>query len=129
MWRDFGLNPHQAQTFKLSSDPLFVDKVVDVVGLYHNPPERALLLYVDEESRSRSGSSWINQVERWFGDRTDQIIRRGVPKSVQPPLEADIRAWIKDWNDNPKPFVWTMTAEETLDSSAPYCRRISDARH
>jgi transposase len=44
IWRDFGLKPHQADTFKLSTDPLFVDKVVDVVGLYHNPPERAVVL-------------------------------------------------------------------------------------
>ena len=44
-----------------------------------------------------TGSSWINQVERWFGFLTDQMIRRGVHKSVQA-LEADIRAWIENWN-------------------------------
>ena len=49
IWRDFGLKPHLADGFKLSSDPLFVEKVVDVVGLYHNPPEKAVVLCVDEK--------------------------------------------------------------------------------
>ena len=53
IWRQFELKPHLADTFKLSTDPLFVEKVVDVVGLYHNPPERAVVLCVDEKSRSR----------------------------------------------------------------------------
>jgi transposase len=56
IWRDFGLKPHLSDTFKLSSDPLFVDKVVDVVGLYHNPPERAVVLCVDEKSRAPRGA-------------------------------------------------------------------------
>ena len=64
-----------------------------------------------------TGSSWINQVERWFGFLTDQLIRRGVHKSVVA-LEKDIREWIKDWNQNPKPFVWKKTAEEIIDSLA-----------
>jgi transposase len=75
-----------------------------------------------------TGSSWTSQVERWFGFLTDQMIRRGVHKSVQA-LEADIRAWIDAWNQDPKPFVWKKTAEEILDSLARYCRRISDAGH
>jgi transposase len=231
IWRDFGLKPHRAESFKLSTDPLFVDKVVDVVGLYHNPPERAVVLCVDEKSQVQAldrsqpvlpmmpgmperrthdyarhgitslfaafniadgtvisqlhrqhrasefkqfltaidkavpaeldvhlicdnygthktpairawlakhprfhlhftptGSSWINQVERWFGFLTDQKIRRGAHKSVQA-LEADIRAWIADWNSNPRPFIWTKTAEEILDSLARFCRRISGAGH
>ncbi len=48
IWRKFDLKPHLQDSFKLSSDPLFVEKVVDVVGLYHNPPERAVVLCVDE---------------------------------------------------------------------------------
>jgi transposase len=75
-----------------------------------------------------TGSSWINQVERWFGFLTDQKIRRGAHKSVQA-LEADIRDWIADWNTHPRPFVWTTTAEEILESLARFCRRISDAEH
>ncbi|WP_329082512.1 IS630 family transposase [Streptosporangium sp. NBC_01469] len=231
IWRDFGLKPHQADTFKLSSDPLFIEKVVDVVGLYHHPPERAVVLCVDEKSQIQAldrsqpvlpmmpgmperrthdyvrngitslfaafnvadgvvigelhrqhravefkkflltidktvpegldihlicdnygthktpavkawlarhprfhmhftptGSSWINQVERWFGYLTEQKIRRGAHKSVQA-LEKDIRAWITDWNANPKPFVWKKTAEEILDSLARYLQRISGAAH
>jgi transposase len=231
IWRDFDLKPHRAETFKLSTDPLFVEKVIDVVGLYHNPPDRAVVLCVDEKSQVQAldrsapvlpmmpgmperrthdyvrngitslfaafniadgtvisqlhrqhratefkkflitidkavpaeldvhlicdnygthktpairawltkhprfhihftptGSSWINQVERWFGYLTNQLIRRGVHKSV-PALEADIRDWIADWNQNPKPFVWIKTAEEILDSLARYCRRISGAGH
>jgi transcriptional regulator with XRE-family HTH domain len=51
IWRDFGLKPHLADTFKLSSDPLFVDKVFDVVGLYLDPPDAAVVLCVDEKSQ------------------------------------------------------------------------------
>ena len=231
IWRDFGLKPHRADTFKLSTDPLFIEKVVDVVGLYHNPPERAVVLCVDEKSQIQAldrsqpvlpmmpgmperrthdyarngitslfaafniadgtvigqlhrqhraaefkkflitidktvpaeldihlvcdnygthktpavrawlarhprfhmhftptGSSWINQVERWFGFLTDQKIRRGAHRSIQA-LEADIRSWIADWNTNPRPFIWTKTAEEILESLARYLQRISGAGH
>jgi hypothetical protein len=68
-----------------------------------------------------TGSSWIN-----LGYLTDQRIRRGVHKSVQP-LEADIRAWIENWNQHPQPFAWTKTADEILDSLAKYLARISGA--
>src|SRR5215471_8242666 len=51
IWRAFGLQPHRVETFKLSTDPLFVDKVRDIVGLYLNPPDRALVLCVDEKSQ------------------------------------------------------------------------------
>jgi transposase len=231
IWRKFDLKPHLTDGFKLSSDPLFVEKVVDVVGLYHNPPDRAVVLCVDEKSGTQAldrsqpvlpmmpgmperrshdyarygttslfaafnitdgtvisslhrrhravefrkflvridkavpadldvhlicdnlathktaaiqewlarhprfhlhftptGSSWINQVERWFGYLTDQMLRRGVHKSVQA-LEADIRAWIAGWNENPKPFAWTKSAEEILESLAKYIARISGAGH
>ena len=59
---------------------------------------------------------------------TAQTIRRRVYKSVQA-LEADIRAWLKNWNQNPKPFAWTETAEEILDSLAKYIAKISGAEH
>ena len=231
IWRKFDLKPHLSDSFKLSTDPLFVEKVVDVVGLYHDPPEKAVVLCVDEKSGTQAldrsqpvlpmmpgmperrshdyvrhgttslfaafniadgtvisslhrrhraaefrkflvridknvpagldvhlvcdnlathktaaiqdwlarhprfhlhftptGSSWINQVERWFGYLTEQRIRRGVHKSVQS-LEADIRDWIETWNQNPRPFTWTKTAEEILDSLARYIARISGAGH
>jgi len=51
IWRAFGLQPHRTETFKLSKDPHFIDKVRDVVGLYLNPPERAVVLCVDEKSQ------------------------------------------------------------------------------
>jgi transposase len=51
IWRAFSLAPHRSETFKLSTDPLFIDKVRDIVGLYMNPPERALVLCVDEKSQ------------------------------------------------------------------------------
>ena len=51
IWRAFALKPHICETFKLSSDPLFIDKVRDVVGLYLDPPERAVVLCVDEKSQ------------------------------------------------------------------------------
>jgi hypothetical protein len=75
-----------------------------------------------------TGSSWINQAGRWFGYLTAQKIRRGVHKSVQA-LEADIRAWIENWNQNPRPFTWTKTAEEILDSLAKYIAKISGAAY
>lgn len=52
IWRTFGLKPHQVDTFKLSKDPQFVEKVRDVVGLYLDPPERATVLCVDEKSQT-----------------------------------------------------------------------------
>ena len=51
IWKAFGLKPHQVDTFKISNDPQFVDKVIDVVGLYHNPPENAVVFCVDEKSQ------------------------------------------------------------------------------
>src|SRR4249919_1696014 len=205
IWQAFGLKPHLVETFKISTDPLFVEKVRDVVGLYLDPPERALVLCVDEKSQIQAldrsapvlpmmpgmperrthdyvrhgittlfaalnvatgevtgsihrrhraaefkkfltkldndipadldvhlicdnyathktpsvqawlrahprfhmhftptSSSWLNQVERWFGLLTDQQLRRGVHKSV-PALEKDIRGWIASWNDHPRP--------------------------
>jgi transposase len=56
IWRAFGLKPHAVQTWKLSTDPQFIDKVRDVVGLYMNPPENALVLAVDEKSRAPRGA-------------------------------------------------------------------------
>ena len=231
IWRAFGLQPHRQETFKLSKDPLFVEKVHDVVGLYLNPPERAAVLCVDEKSQiqaldrtapilpmlpgtpqrathdyKRAGtsslyaaldlttgkvlgalhsrhraiefkqflatidrevpdhldvhlvldnssthktpairnwllahprfvlhftptsSSWLNLVERWFGELTSKLLRRGSHRSVRD-LNSDIRAWIDTWNDNPRPYVWTKTADQILDSIRRYCERINDSRH
>ena len=61
--------------------------------------------------------------ERWFGLLTDKLIRRGVHTSVQA-LENDIREWIATWNDNPRPFTWTKTADEILNSLADYLAKV-----
>jgi transposase len=231
IWRAFGLAPHRQEAWKLSKDPQFVAKVRDVVGLYLNPPERAVVLCVDEKSQiqaldrtapilpmlpgtperathdyKRSGtsslyaaldittgkvigslhtrhraiefkkflqtldrevpanldvhlvldnnsthktpaiqrwltahprfalhftptsSSWLNLVERWFSELTNKKLRRGAHRSVRE-LNTDIRAWIDTWNHDPKPFVWTKTADQILDSIARYCERINESRH
>jgi transposase len=231
IWRAFGLKPHIVQTWKLSTDPQFIDKVRDVVGLYMRPPDNALVLCVDEKSQIQaldrtapclpmlpttparrthdyvrngttslfaafdlaSGSviaqpyrrhrhqeflkflklidkavpkdldlhlvldnyathktpeihawllkhprfclhftptsaSWMNLVERWFAELTNRKLRRSAHRSVTE-LEADIRQWISEWNKNPKPFVWTKTADEILETLAAYCERINDSGH
>lgn len=231
IWRRFDLKPHRTDNFKISNDPFFFDKVVDVVGLYLDPPAGAIVLCVDEKSQvqalDRSApvlpmmpgmperrthdyirhgvttlfaafdvatgeaiteihrrhrtvefkkflntidrevpadlevhlicdnygthktpeitrwlarhprfhihytptySSWLNQVERWFGYLTTQLLQRGVHKNLQA-LERDLRAWIATWNNNPKPFVWTKTAEEILGKLGRLCERISGGGH
>jgi transposase len=229
IWRAFALAPHRSQTFKLSTDPLFIDKVRDVVGLYLDPPEKALVLCVDEKSQIqaldrsqpvlpmvpgvperrshdyvRAGTttlfaalevatgkvigslhrrhravefkkflakldkevpagldvhlicdnyathktpqiqrwlakhprfhlhftptyaSWLNLVERWFGELTNRKLRRSTHRSVKE-LEADVAAWITAWNDDPKPFIWTKTADEILESLAGYLTRLNQS--
>jgi transposase len=75
-----------------------------------------------------TSSSWLNLVERWFAELTTKKLRRGAHRSVGQ-LNADIRAWIETWNENPQPFVWTKTADQILDSISRYCNRINDSRH
>jgi transposase len=216
IWSDLGLQPHRVETFKVSNDPKFEDKLIDVVGLYLNPPEKAIVLCMDEKSQiqaldrtqaslpmvpgragtmthdyKRNGtttlfaaldvltgtvigqclprhrhtefikflntidrevpdglavhlildnysththaevdrwlkrhkrfhlhftptsSSWLNQVERWFRDLTDKNLRRGIFASV-PDLIASIEAYLNAHNADPKPYVWTATAESIL---------------
>jgi transposase len=231
IWRAFGLQPHRQGSWKLSRDPLFIEKVRDVVGVYLNPPERAVVLCVDEKSQiqaldrtapilpllpgvperathdyKRAGtsslyaaldlttgkvigrlhsrhraiefkqflqtldkevpaeldvhivldnssthkttaiktwlaahprfvlhftptsSSWLNLVERWFAELTNKKLRRSAHKSVRE-LNTDIRAWIETWNENPRPYVWTKTADQILESIATYCNRINHSGH
>jgi transposase len=231
IWQAFGLKPHLTETFKISTDPLFVEKVRDVVGLYLDPPERALVLCVDEKSQIQAldrsqpilpvlpgtparmshdytrhgttslfaaldvasgrvigdlharhravefkrfldrldhevptelevhlildnyathktptiqrwlvrhprfvlhfvpkGASWLNLVERWFAEITTKLLRRSAHRSVAH-LEADIDQWLEHWNEHPRPFVWTKTADEILTNLARYCERISKTGH
>ena len=229
IWRAFGLQPHRTDSFKLSPDPLLIEKVRDLVGLYMNPPDHALVLCVDEKTQiqaldrtqpllplrpgqlerrthdyKRHGTtslfaalelktnkviaqlqhqhrsvefrqfldvieaqvpseldvhiivdnygthktalirkwfakrprfhvhftptygSWINLVERWFAELTNKRIRRGVFRSVKE-LETAIREYIDVHNEDPKPFVWTKTADQILASIARYAQRTTAA--
>ena len=72
IWRAFGLQPHRSETFKLSKDPLFIDKVRDIVGLYLNPPDRALVLCVDEKSQMQA----LDRTQPLLPMRPGQIERR-----------------------------------------------------
>jgi transposase len=67
-----------------------------------------------------ASSSWLNLVERWFAELTNRKLRRSAHRSVTG-LEADIRKWINEWNKDPRPFVWTKTADEILETLAAYC--------
>jgi transposase len=73
-------------------------------------------------------SSWLNLVERWFAELSSKWLRRGTHRSVAE-LQQSIQSWIDTWNDNPRPFVWTRTADEILDTIAAYCQRINDLGH
>ena len=231
IWRAFALQPHRTETFKLSADRLFIEKVRDIVGLYLNPPDRALVLCVDEKSQiqaldrtrpllplrpgqaerrthdyvrhgttslfaaldARTGqvigqchrrrralefrkfldaiesevpaeldvhliaddyathktalirnwfarrprfhihftptsASWLNLVERWFGLLTEKQLRRGVHQSSAE-LEAAIYRYLDVTNEDPKPFVWTKTADQILASVARFCQRTLDTGH
>jgi hypothetical protein len=75
-----------------------------------------------------TSSSWLKLVERVFGELTTKKLQRGTHRSVRA-LNTDIREWIKIWNDNPRPYVWTKTADQILDSIARYCTRINDSGH
>jgi transposase len=235
IWRSHQIQPHRTRGFKLSRDPHFLEKLTDVVGLYLNPPEKALVLCVDEKSQiqaldrtqpglplkkgrcgtmthdyKRNGtttlfaalevaqgkvvgqcyarhrhqefirflrrledefpgtvklhvimdnygthkhprvqgwlqrhprfvphfiptsSSWLNLVERWFGELTGKRIRRGVFVSVDD-LRQAIEEFLATWNADPKPMIWTATVQsiveklsrcrQTLEKIKPGCTR------
>jgi hypothetical protein len=67
-------------------------------------------------------------VERWFAELTNRKLRRSTHRSVTA-LEADVTAWIEAWNADPKPFVWTKTADDIVETIAGYCQRINDSAH
>ena len=230
VWRAFGLRPDRSESFSLSKDPQFVEKVRDVVGLYMSPPENALVLCVDEKSQMQAldrtqpllpmvpthperrtntyarhgttslfaaldiatgrvigktyrrhrakefrkfldeidtavpddldihlvmdnysthktpgiqrwlkrrtrfhvhftptSSSWLNLVESFFSIVDRRVTRRGVHKSTRA-LERDIREFLEAHNDDPKPFVWTKTADQILDSLRRYCTKATAVR-
>ena len=73
-------------------------------------------------------SSWLNLVERWFAELTSKWLRRGSHRSVAE-LEQAIQSWVDTWNQDPRPFVWTKTADEILDTIVHYCQRINTSAH
>ncbi len=109
-------------------DHLDVHLVCDNYGTHKHPTVRA---WLTRHPRfhihyTPTYSSWINQVERWFAYLTTDLLQRGDHRSVQA-LEADLRAWIRDWNEAPKPFIWTKTAEQILESLGRLMQRIKGA--
>ena len=75
-----------------------------------------------------TGSSWLNLTERWFAALTEKQLRRGVHRSTRE-LEQAIEQFTESNNGNPKPFIWTKTADEILASIARFCKRTSDSGH
>lgn len=75
-----------------------------------------------------TSSSWLNLVERWCAELTTRKLRRDTHASVRQ-LNADIRAWIQTWNDNPRPCGRAKTADQILASIGNYCDRIHDSQH
>jgi hypothetical protein len=91
IWRRFDLKPHVVDGFKLSTDPLFIEKVVDVVGLYHNPPERAVVLCVDEKSQMQA----LDRSQPVLPMMPGMPERRTHDYQRAPPLASSIGASIK----------------------------------
>ena len=74
-----------------------------------------------------TSSSWLNQVERWFGLITERMIRRGTFRSAAE-LERAIYQWLANWNEEPRPFVWKATPEVILDKVRP-CKELAGTAH
>ena len=75
-----------------------------------------------------TSASWLNQVERWFAEITNKQIRRGSYRSTRQ-LEQSIRDYLTIYNEDPKPFIWTKSADDILESLQGYCKRINDTGH
>ena len=111
-------------------DDLEVHLVCDNYGTHKTP---AITAWLAKHPRfhmhnTATSSGWINQVEHWSGFITDELIRRGNHTPVAA-LEADIRAYAKGWNEDPRPFIWTKPAEQILESIGRLPTRISSAAH
>ena len=126
--RAFGLQPDRSETFKLSNAPLLIEKVRDIVGLYMNPPDHAVVFCVDEKSQIQALDRTQpllpmrpGQVER----RTNEQLRRSVPRRVKQ-LHAAIRAFIAEHHAHPTRFIWTKSANEILASIARFAQRTLD---
>src|SRR5205814_4769828 len=107
---------------------LEVHLVLDNYGTHKHPRVRRWLALHPRYHLhfTPTGASWLNQVERWFATLTQKQIRRGVHRSTRA-LELAIKEYIAIANENPKPFIWTKTADDILASVERFCRRISDS--
>jgi hypothetical protein len=92
------------------------------------PTPFAVEIALDDEQRAQLASWARRRNSSWFSELTSKKLRRGAHRSVRE-LNTDIRSWIENWNENPKPFVWTKTSDQILDSIARYCDRINESRH
>ena len=111
-------------------DGLDVHLVCDNYGTHKSPAVKA---WLDKHPRfhvhyTPTYSSWINQVERFFAYITADLLQRSDHRSVHT-LEADIRAWIAAWNENPSPFLWTKTADQILEKLGRLLQRINGGGH
>jgi len=75
-----------------------------------------------------TSASWINQIERWFAALTEKQSRRGTHRSTRQ-LEQAIRDYLTRYNEDPRPFAWTKSADEILANIEPFCLRISNSAH
>ena len=75
-----------------------------------------------------TGASWLNLVERLFAELTNKWLRRSAHRSVAE-LESALNAWLATGNENPRPFIWTKTADQILETIAAYSMRINDSGH
>jgi transposase len=114
IWREHGLKPHRVETFKLSNDPAFTEKLRDIVGFYLSPPEHAVVLSCDEKSQIQAlDRTQPGMVERLFRDLGEKALRRGSFFDVND-LEGAITEYLNAHNENPKPFIWTASANDIL---------------
>ena len=111
-------------------DELDVHLILDNYATHKTPAPKAWLLRHPRLLLHfiPTGSSWLNLVERWFGELTTKKIERRAHRSV-PEFERDIKDWVKTWNENQRPYVWVKTADQILASLARYCQRISVSGH
>jgi transposase len=111
-------------------DDLDIHLIMDNYGTHKTPKVRA---WFARHPRfhvhfTPTSASWLNQVERWFATLTSKQIRRGTHRSVSA-LEQAIRTYLATYNTEPKPFVWTKSADEVLKSIERFCLRTSDSVH
>src|SRR6266568_239102 len=134
IWRAFGLQPWRTEEFKISPDPLLIDKIRDVVGLYLAPPANAavfawLLAHPRVQLHfTPTCGAWISQAGRRFAELQRRCLDRGVFCALDE-LTTALENWIKTWNASARPFKWTKTADQIIDRICRYCARISGPGH